>query len=335
MLDSKRGFSGSLTTQQKSFPWLVAQAWNSPVTTRLQPVDRPTCRGVRTSVDAGKPSGPYALPQHHSVPLVLVAHVEVRPADTSAQSPVPTLTGTSRWDLVPSPNSPDMLEPQHHKVRFLRIAQAWVSPTDTDVQPSDLPTRCGTFADFTDPRPRRLRVTLLAPPQHHSPPFLVIAQVRLAPHCDPATETAIHAREWPTRVGDFADLVVPLPNWPYWLLPQHHSEPSVRMAHAWPAPTSRRSQVAAVPTRRGVPWALTASVSAAPQHHRVLSALIPHVRLPPAATCCHPAVCAGRAGDDAGIGRGDDSAHPTRVTARSPTTAVASWAPRNPCNVRR
>jgi hypothetical protein len=234
MLASNRGFSGSLTTQQYRRPTrVVAQAWNSLAATRHQRVDLPTCSGERTSTSALNPKGPTALPQHQSVPFVFVPHVVVKPAETLAHPPPdPILTGTTRWACDPSPSSPDMLEPQHHSARLLRTAQVWVSPTEMEAQPSDAPTRCGTLADFTDPRPRRLRVASMAPPQHHSEPCFVTAQVRLAPHCEPATDTEAHARKRPTRTGAFEARVVPVPNWPYWLLPQHHSEPLVRMAQA-------------------------------------------------------------------------------------------------------
>ena len=57
--------------------------------------------------------------------------------------------------------------------------------------------------------------------------------------------------ELPTCQGTVRLVLVPSPSWPPALLPQHHNDSSVRVAHVWVPPTETVSQLVAVPILRG------------------------------------------------------------------------------------
>jgi hypothetical protein len=85
----------------------------------------------------------------------------------------------------------------------------------------------------------------------------------------------------PTWFGEFWSVVVPMPNCPSLLSPQHHSVPSVRVAQVVLPPASAARQVVRTPVWAGTPdpklfpppsWPW----SELPQHHSVPSVLVAH-----------------------------------------------------------
>ncbi len=70
-------------------------------------------------------------------------------------------------------------------------------------------------------------------PQHCTPPVVVSAQLKLLPAVIAATPL-----DRPVTGTAVALLVVlPLPSWPFPLLPQHWTPPALLIAQAWVVPT--------------------------------------------------------------------------------------------------
>ncbi len=104
-------------------------------------------------------------------------------------------------------------------------------------------------------------------PQHFTPPAVVTAHV-----CAPPAEMAAAPLLKPlTFTGVLLSVVVPLPNWPSLLWPQHFTPPAVVRAQVWPPP----ADTAATPLVR--PLTSTGVLLPAPQHFTPPAVVIAHV----------------------------------------------------------
>src|SRR4051812_29849163 len=102
---------------------------------------------------------------------------------------------------------------------------------------------------------------------------------------DPASTTA-QSVSVPTRVGTVRVLVSPRPSCPKSLSPQHHRDPSPRVAQVNRYPATTFCQSSSVPTRVGVEWLSSSPVPSSPsllgpQHHRLASSMVAQVWLDP------------------------------------------------------
>src|ERR1019366_1823895 len=116
-------------------------------------------------------------------------------------------------------------------------------------------------------------------PQHHRVPLVLTAQVSAK-----ATVTEAQSLAWVLScTGTALPVVVPSPNWPLELDPQHHRVPAVLTAQVWAQRTLTEAQSLA--------WVLSCTGTALPvvvpspswpelldpQHHRVPAVLIAQV----------------------------------------------------------
>ena len=137
--------------------------------------------------------------------------------------------------VVPSPNWPEPFHPQHLTAPPAVTAQVWNSPAATALTPLPSPlTSIGVACPVVVPSPNW--PTMLSP-QHLSPPPFVTAQV-----WDPPAATTFTPLPSPlTSTGVVCLSVVPFPNWPEPLFPQHLSPPPRTVsiiAQVWSPPAA-------------------------------------------------------------------------------------------------
>ncbi len=168
------------------------------------------------------PNWPDPLrPQHLTPPPVVRAQVWSRPAEIAC-TPLPrstTSTGVGRLVVLPSPNWPDPLRPQHLTPPPTVSEQVCPPPAAMACMPLARPTTStGVLRLVVVPSPNWPDPL---PPQHLTPPPMVSAQV-----CpSPAAMACMPLARPTTSTGVSRLVVLPSPNWPAPLPPQHLTPP--------------------------------------------------------------------------------------------------------------
>jgi hypothetical protein len=138
-----------------------------------------------------------------------MAHVWSPPAEiaTAPEDRPDTLTGVALLVVDPSPSWPMLLPPQHVTPPLVVMAHVWSPPAEIAMTPEDRPdTLTGVALLVVDPSPSW---PMLLPPQHFTPPLVVMAHVWSSP-----AETAVTPAESPDTFTGVALLVVdPSPSW--------------------------------------------------------------------------------------------------------------------------
>src|SRR4051794_21057565 len=205
-----------------------------------------------------------------------------------------TGSGVRRSRRVPSPSWPDPFRPQQLAAPSVVIPQVCDQEALRPVHAPDVAAGAatGTGCGWTRWSAFPSCPSSLAP-QHQAEP-----SVRTPQLCRPPTVTLAQVLSVPTRTGRPATLgVLPIPSCPWSLSPQHHSEPSVRVAQVWNQPVLTDAHAASrpvpvpvptptpVPTRTGCGLGAPRPVPSCPklsrpQHHSVPSWRIPQVVAP-------------------------------------------------------
>jgi len=173
------------------------------------------------------------LPQHRTSPATSAAHECDSPAETNAtpDDKPDTVTGVNRLVVVPSPNWPQLFLPQHRTSPATNTAHECEVPAETDATPDDKPdTPMGVDRFVVVPSPNWPAPLL---PQHRTAP-----DPNTAHECDHPAETDATPDDKPdTPTGVNRLVVVPSPNWPSALTPQHRTAPATNTAHECERPT--------------------------------------------------------------------------------------------------
>lgn len=287
-----------------------AQPWNPPTDTERHAPCEPTWTGrdpAMPTVPAPNWPNPFS-PQHHSVPTLRIP----QPPDVPrSRAPHDDAMAPGAGCAIACPVRLSRVQPQQRSTPSERAPHEWrVATARPWVQSVAEPTCVGV--DTTVEAVPSPSWPLVLAPQHHNVPSVRVAQVCVAlPGAG-----ADHVVDAPTCVGVVAGVVVPSPNWPPELAPQHHSVPSVRVAHVCASPVTTRSHVAPTPTWVGTSRSVVSPRPSwpsrlRPQHHSVPSVRRAHAwRDEDADTVDHDA--------PAPIGTGESCGLPEPSPARSP-----------------
>src|SRR5690348_715050 len=154
-----------------------------------------------------------------------------------------TSAGVSRSTVFPSPNCPSSLSPQHFTPPLVVRAQVW-APTNASNSRTDPTPAAISVTPFISPSTFTGAVELtsrpfpncpwLLSPQHWTPPVSLRIQV----WCPPASIICTPVASPTTFTGVGRSIVVPSPNCPELLFPQHFTSPVSVMAQVWCPPVA-------------------------------------------------------------------------------------------------
>lgn len=242
-----------LNPQHFTPPTVVrAHVASPPAATTTTPFVRPlTSAGTVLSVVVPSPSSPNTLrPQHLIPPVVVRAQVWLRSADTAAMPLVRPLTSTDveALVLVPLPSCPSVLSPQHFTPPAAMRAHECLNPALIATTPPVRPdTSTGVARSMIVPSPNW---PTSFRPQHLTPPAVVRTHV----FCVPAETDATPLVRPGTSNGLLLFVVVPLPNWPKPLAPQHLTPPVLVRAQVWSKPAETAATI--VPDADAERWSV-------------------------------------------------------------------------------
>src|SRR5665213_449938 len=147
-------------------------------------------------------------------------------SDRLLESPF-TLTGTCRSSVVPSPSWPTSFAPQHFTPPAFVNAHVLLEPGEIAATPVCRPlTSTGVRRIIVVPSPSSPQAF---EPQHFTPPDWVTAQLCAGPAAIATTPLVKPV----TSAGVLRSILVPSPNWPAKLKPQHLTPPACVSAHEW------------------------------------------------------------------------------------------------------
>ena len=141
-------------------------------------------------------------------------------------------------DVVdPSPSSPFAFRPQHFTTPLLVATHACVPPTARRTAASSLAAPAPSAFDGTGVRRVVVVPSESCPPNPLNPQHVTLASASNAheKYVPSATTDALVIPETSSGCALFCG-DAPYPSWPYALLPQHLTEPSLSRAHEWSAP---------------------------------------------------------------------------------------------------